>query len=136
MRNATRFTPFHLVYGLEAILPIQCEISSLKLANDLLPDTFEEEACFFELIHLDETRHDATLANEVHKKHIKAQYDRNVKPHIFSEGDLVLHYDQEVDKIGAGKFEPMWMGPYIVKFVLSKGAYKLVDYDGVMFLYQ
>jgi len=35
---------------------------------DLLPDTFEEEACFLELIHLDETRREAALANEVHKK--------------------------------------------------------------------
>ena len=31
VRNATRFTPFQLVYGLKAILPIQCEISSLNL---------------------------------------------------------------------------------------------------------
>eukprot|EP00253_Pinus_taeda_P016712 PITA_16712 len=32
VRNETGFTPSQLVYGLEAILPIQCEISSLKLA--------------------------------------------------------------------------------------------------------
>ena len=31
VRNVIGFTPFQLVYGLEAILPIQCEISSLKL---------------------------------------------------------------------------------------------------------
>jgi len=94
------------VYGLEAILPIQCEISSLKLAIDLLPDTSEEEACFLELMHPDETRHDASLANETHKKCIKVQYDRNVKPRIFSKGDLVLLYDQEANKLRAGKFEP------------------------------
>ena len=56
VRNAIGFTPFQLVYGLEAILPIQCEISSLKLAIDLLPDTSEEEACLLNLIHLDEMR--------------------------------------------------------------------------------
>jgi len=43
---------------------------------------------------------------------------------------LVLIYNQEADKLGAGKFEPVWMGPYIVKRVLAKGAYELVDYDG------
>eukprot|EP00253_Pinus_taeda_P028747 PITA_28747 len=37
LRNMTRFTPFQLVYGLEVVLPIQCEISSLKLIIDLLP---------------------------------------------------------------------------------------------------
>lgn len=41
VRNATGFTPFQLVYGLEAVLPIQYEISSLKLAIDLLPETSE-----------------------------------------------------------------------------------------------
>ena len=40
-------------------------------------------------------------------------------------------YDQANDKLGAGKFEPMWHDPYIVKRVLAKGAYELTDYDGV-----
>lgn len=39
-------------------------------------------------------------------------------------------YDQANDKLGAGKFELMWHGPYIVKRVLQKGASKLVDYEG------
>eukprot|EP00253_Pinus_taeda_P028872 PITA_28872 len=131
VRNATGFTPFQLVYGLEAILLVQCEISSLKLAIDLLPRNSEEEASFLELIQIDETRHDAALANEAHKKRVKAQFDKNVKPRVFPEGDLVLLYDQESDKLGEGKFQSLWMGPYIVKHVLAKGAYDLVDYDGI-----
>ena len=45
--------------------------------------------------------------------------------------DLVLIYDQEADVIGTRRFEPLWHGPYIFKRVLSKGAYNLVDYDGI-----
>ena len=67
----------------------------------------------------------------MHKRRIKAQYDRNVKPHIFLEGDLVFLYDQEANLIGTRKFEPLWHGPYIVKRVLAKGAYELFDYDGI-----
>jgi hypothetical protein len=44
---------------------------------------------------------------------------------------LVFVYEQDRDLLGAGKFEPMWHGPYIVKRVLDKGAYELVDYDGI-----
>eukprot|EP00253_Pinus_taeda_P027931 PITA_27931 len=131
VRNAIGFTPFQLVYGLEAILPVQCEISSLKLAVDLLPGTLEEEAHFLELIQLDETRRDAASANEAHKKRVKARFEKNLKSRVFSEGDLVLLYDQESDKLGVGKFKLLWMGPYIVKRVLAKGAYKLMDYDGI-----
>ena len=46
---------------------------------------------------------------------MKAQYDRSVTPRVFSKGDLVLVYKKANDKLGAGKFEPMWHGPYIVK---------------------
>eukprot|EP00253_Pinus_taeda_P002821 PITA_02821 len=132
--NSTPYYPQangQLVYGLEAILPVQCKISSLKLAVDLLPGTSKEEARFLELIQLDETRHDTALANEAHKKRVMAQFDKNFKPRVFSEGDLVLLYDQEFDKLGADKFQSLWMGPYIVKRVLTKGAYELVDYDGI-----
>ena len=62
---------------------------------------------------------------------MKAQYDRSVTPRIFSEGDLVLVYDQANDKLGARKFEPMWHGPYIVKRQLTKGANELIDFDEV-----
>ena len=44
---------------------------------------------------------------------------------------MVLLYDQEADVIGTGKFEPLWHGPYIFKIFLAKGAYELVDYDGI-----
>ena len=68
------------------------------------------------------------LANESHKKHIKRWYDRAVRPQTFSEGDLVLIYNQDKDALGVGKFEALWYGPYIVSKVLEKGAYELVDY--------
>ena len=44
-KNATRFTPFQLVYGLEETLPVECKIPSLKLAVELLPDSSPEEEC-------------------------------------------------------------------------------------------
>ena len=113
------------------MLPIECEISSLKIAIELLPTTSEKEKCLLYLAHLDENRRDTALAIETHAKRIKAQYDRNVTPRNFSEGDLVLLYDQANDKLGDGKFVPMWHGPYVVKRKLAKGAYELVDFDGV-----
>ena len=68
--------------------------------------------------------------NEAHKRRIISQYDRIVQPRTFEEGDLVLVYEQDHNKLGAGKLEPMWHGPYIVKKALQKGAYELVHYDG------
>jgi len=43
VKTSTGFTPFQLVYGIEAVLPIQCEIPSLNLTIELLLHTYDEE---------------------------------------------------------------------------------------------
>jgi hypothetical protein len=113
------------------MLPIECDIPSLKLTVELLPHTYAEEERFLYLTKLDETRRDVTLVNETYKKWMKIQCDKSIQPHNFAEGDLFLVYDQDHDKLGTRKLEPLWHGPYIVKHVLHRGAYELVDYDGI-----
>jgi hypothetical protein len=50
VKSATGFTPFRLVFGMESILPIECEIPSLKLTVELLPNTSTEEKCLLYLM--------------------------------------------------------------------------------------
>ena len=83
--------------------------------------------------NLDENRRDVALANKAHKKCVKAQYDKFVQPHAFNEGDLLLTYDQRYDKLGKGKLESMWYGPFVVSKFLEEGDYELVEYDGIPF---
>ena len=80
---------------------------------------------------LDEQPRDALVALKVNKHCVKVQYDKSVRPRRFSKGDLVLLWDQAKEPLGAGKFNPMWHGPYMVKRVLEKGAYEWVDYEGI-----
>ena len=130
MKTAIGFTPFQLVHRLESVFPIECEIASLKLVVELLPDTSSLKERLLHLEHLDEQHQDAATMNEAHKNRVKVQYDKAVKPRVFSKGDLVLVYAREKDALGAGKFKSMWYGPFIVKKVLKKGAYTLVDFEG------
>jgi len=120
VKDATGFTPFQLVYRLEATLPIELEIPSLKLVVELLPNTTLVEERLLYLERLDETRRLASLAIEAQKKRVKTHFDHTIHPRSFVEGDLVLLYDQVNDKLGAGKLEPMWLGPYIVKRVFCR----------------
>ena len=87
---------------------------------ELLPNTSTEEERFLYQNNLDKTRRDVALANEAHKKCVKAQYDKPVQPRVSNEGDLVLTYDQRHDKLGKGKFESMWYGPFVFNKVLRK----------------
>ena len=52
------------MYGLEATLPVECEIPSLNLAVELLPDTSPEEERLLYLERLDETPRLAALVIE------------------------------------------------------------------------
>jgi hypothetical protein len=60
-----------LIYGLEVILPIECQIPSLKLAVQLLLDTSPIEEWLVHLEQLVEQHHDAALANKAHKHKFK-----------------------------------------------------------------
>ena len=66
-------------------MPVECEIPSLKLAIDLLPDTSPLEEHLVHLKQLDEQRRDALVALEFNKRHVKVQYDKSVRPRRFSE---------------------------------------------------
>ena len=66
VKSSTGFTPFYLFYGIEVVLSIkcECEIPSLKLVIELLPNTSVEEERLLYLMQLDKTHHDATLVIE------------------------------------------------------------------------
>ena len=55
------------------------------------------------------------MALEVYKRHVKVQYDKSVHPRRFSEGDLVLLWDQLKEPLWVGKFNPMWRGSYVTE---------------------
>ena len=59
VKTVTIFSQYQLVHGVELILPVECEIPSLKLAVQLLLDTSPLEERLVHLEQLDEQRRDA-----------------------------------------------------------------------------
>jgi hypothetical protein len=131
VKIATGFTPFHLVHRVEATLPIECKISTLRIAIELLPETAPMEQRFLNLESLDEDRQSSLQNNEVAKKWSKATFDHHVNLRSFHEGDLVLAYDIVHDTLGHRKFESLWHGPYIIQHCLTKGTYILDSPEGL-----
>ena len=72
--------PPHLVFGEEVVLPIECDIPSLHLAVELLPDTQPLEKRLIMPEHASEDRRVALQTMEAAKKRTKAQYDRKFQP--------------------------------------------------------
>ena len=54
VKTATDFSLYQLMHGLELVLSVECKIPSLKLAVELLPDTFALEEHLVHLEQLDE----------------------------------------------------------------------------------
>jgi hypothetical protein len=90
VKPATGFTPFHLFHGVEATLPIECEIVTLCTAIEILPNTNPMEQHLLNLESLDEDRRYSLQNNEAAKKWSKATFDCHVNLRSFNEGDLVL----------------------------------------------
>ena len=109
VKTATVFSPYQHVHGVESVLLVECEIPSLKLAIEILPDTSPLEERLVHLEQLDEQRRDALVALEINKHRIKFQYDNSVCPRRFSEGDLVLLWDQAKEPLGEESLIPCGM---------------------------
>jgi hypothetical protein len=67
IKHSIGFSPFQLVHGIELILPIECEIHSLKLEIELLHDTSDLEERLVHLECLDEERQDSFMTIEENK---------------------------------------------------------------------
>ena len=129
----TNATPFQLVYGQEAILPIELEVQSLRIALDeRLGDLESLQTRFAKLEQLDEIRANALLVMEATQRRRKSYYDSKLKPKSFMPNDLVLLYDSRFKNF-PGKFQIRWHGPYKVIEGFPNGSVQLEDFMGTKF---
>ena len=120
----------HLIHGIEATLPIECEIPTLLTTIELLPDIAPMEQCLLTLESLDEDRRSSFKHKETAKKSSEATFDRHVNLRSLNEGDLMLAYDITHNTLIHGKFASLWHGPFIIQHFLTKDAYILASPEG------
>lgn len=126
----TKYTPFQLVYGQEAILPIEFEIPTLRIAiENRLGDVDSLQDRLTKLESLDENRRDALFNTYVAQQRRKTFYDSKLAPKQFNVGDLVLLYDSQFFKF-PGKLQIHWLGPYEVVNINPNGSAQLKDFEG------
>ncbi|MCO5592621.1 hypothetical protein L7F22_046624 [Adiantum nelumboides] len=127
----TGFTPFHLVYGQEALQPIELEIPTIRAIKN--EGKTEEEILADECVKwvlLDYKRFLSVETFEQQVMRRKALFDDKVKKKKILKGNLVLWYDNKLDTHFDKKFIPRWEGPFVVKKVFPIGYFQLMDIDG------
>ena len=131
VRTSTGATPFSLVYGMEAVLPFEVKIPSLRvLMETKLEEAEWVQARYDQLNLIDEKRLAAVCHGQLYQKRVKKSFDKKVRPREFHEGDLVVKKIISVQRDHRGKWMPNYEGPYIVKKVFSGGALILTTMDG------
>ncbi|XP_059649934.1 uncharacterized protein LOC132295647 [Cornus florida] len=98
-RASTEITPYKLTYGHDAVLPMEMDVRSARLAfqNDLIPADYDE-AMLAELEDLDEVRLHALDHIIAHKKKVMKAYNKRVRPKTFAKDDLVWKVKLPIEK--------------------------------------
>ena len=133
VRTPTKATPFSLVYGCEAVLPLEIQIPSLRVALTTEMTTEEKhQQRLQELEALDDKRLQAQQQIELYQARITRAFNKKVKERTFKKGDLVLAVRRPMVMTHKtkGKFQPKWEGPFVVESVYSNGSYRLITSNG------
>jgi len=125
-QSTTKETPFSLVYGSDAMIPIEIQENYPRFQNFVAEESNEERKVNLDL--LDELREEARIKAEALKRRVKYKYSSKLRPRQFQVADLVMRkahpYQLE------NKLSPKWTGPFQVTKALGNGAYRLETLEG------
>ncbi|CAJ2654250.1 unnamed protein product [Trifolium pratense] len=124
--STTGETPFRMVYGTEAVIPVEIGEPSRRTEQPL-DEEQNDEALREELDLVEEIRTGASLKEATLKQKIAARHDTKVIKREFEVGSLVLRRNADSQD---GKLAPNWEGPYRVISKTENGAYYLEDLRG------
>ena len=120
-------TPFNMVYGLDAILPLEFLVPTLRVAKELEWIGHELSDRLEELEKLDETRLVVVAGMYALKRRQKQFHDHHILTKEFRVGDLVLVFTLKEFK---AKFTKRGQGPYVISNLSSSRAVKLSTLEG------
>ena len=131
--RSTKVSPFKLVYGQDAILPVKVNLDAHRFTrqNDL--DVGEYHDLMMD--NIDEVTDKRLMAlNEIEKDKIMIAkaYNKKVKVKNFQVGELVWKTVLPLNTKDRrfGKWSPSWEGPYRVKRLVPGNAYIMEDLQG------
>ena len=120
-------TPYNLVFGLDAILPIEFLVPTLRVAQSLGWTGHELSDRIDHLEQLDEDRLLVVAGIYTEKRRQKCWHDKNVRTKEFHKGDLVLLYTLKKQK---RKLKMRGLGPFVINEITNGSAVRLETLDG------
>jgi len=126
-QSSTNESPFSLVYGADAMIPV--EIGEPSLRQELYDPTRNHQNMALHLDLLPELRGKPQIRNLAAKQRAARKYNANLHPRSFVVGDLVWRMASSARKKD-GKFSANWDGSYRIPEDAGGGAYHLEQLSG------
>jgi hypothetical protein len=131
VRTSIGATTYSLVFGMEAVMPLEVEIPSLRVLIESEPEEAEWAKVRYEQLNMiSEKRLAAICHHQLYQRRMVKAYDRKVRPREFKEGDLVLRKILPLQSEDRSKWALNYEGPYVMKKAFSRGALLLTRMDG------
>uniref|UniRef100_A0A2N9IY37 Uncharacterized protein n=1 Tax=Fagus sylvatica TaxID=28930 RepID=A0A2N9IY37_FAGSY len=129
VRRSTNETPFALAFGVEAVIPLEIGMPTIRTTEFTVQTN--EERLGKDLDLVEEKRNLAVVRLAAYQQQMRRAHNKSVKPRTFRAGDLVLRKVMaNTRRPNDGKLGPNWEGPYKVLSQTGHGAYRLEDLDG------
>lgn len=131
IRTPTGQTPFALTYGMEAVVPYETLIPSLRVQLDEeFPLDDRRNSLLAQLELLDEKRLAAAEHARVYQNRLARFYQKKVVERKFKVGEMVVKRIFVKPGGPRSKLQPNWEGPFVIQAVYPGNAYKLVNAEG------
>ncbi|XP_019251180.1 PREDICTED: uncharacterized protein LOC109230106 [Nicotiana attenuata] len=128
-KSSTGETPFSLVCGAEALIPVEIGEPSTRYTH--ATEEANEEEMRVNLDLLLERRKVTLIRLAAQKQMIEQYYNRIANFRYFKIGDFILKkVFRSTKTANAGKLSPNWEGPYRVRGIAGKGSYEFETSDG------
>lgn len=128
-KEGTQFSPYHLIYGKEALLPLEVEIPALQMLMKLSESpnlaTYDNRLPDMQEAQLDRLKAVEHYTQVQEKNQWRA--NQKFKDKDINEGDLVVRYDSKLDFTFKTRFVTKWEGPYLVvqKFTMDHTSWRI-----------
>ncbi|KAH9302229.1 hypothetical protein KI387_013812, partial [Taxus chinensis] len=117
-KRAIGMSPFQIVYGVEAQLPVIVELPALHLMKAIEDTSFSDalDKRIMYLHKLNEDRLEVADRIAAHQQKVKILFDKKARSREFQVGDTVLLWDKRHEPRGShGKFDSLWLGPFKIR---------------------
>jgi hypothetical protein len=124
-------SPFKLVYGTDAIFPVQLVLPVAKFFQEDQTEQNDMVRRMLDLVELQQDHEQLVDRSEAHQMQIKKTFDRKAKEDSFQIGDWVLKWDALRQEKGKhGKFDSLWTCPFMITQVQNNNTFILQNLEG------